>query len=401
MQTHACLKTSSDEELNPIFEYAARGQHYENRSEWRDSIHWYQRALACLPNLFGADRKIRPLDILDRKTVSFNPQHASRIYASLGRVLKASDLHQDAFLAFQAADALNPDYPTDNSASHRNRIRAMAIETIPMEDGAETRLEKTGERNDLKEHITLIMASHCSQRLKKYEALSPPSCKLVTATYGSLLSVFGEDIDACTKILCYDQNPKGSNIDRTYTQNLESFARENGFIFHKFNGVGLFHVLHQTILSIDTPYIFFVEHDWMFRGKRILLPAIIEMMNSNPKINVIRLNKRENYLNGQDFLMNVESTEKIYPLLRTSSYSNNPSIIRTNKLKHDWLPQCKRSLHRVADDLGGSAFGIEEILFRLYAHDIRQHGFEEAHERWGLHVLGRVGDKPRITHLGE
>jgi hypothetical protein len=70
-------------------------------------------------------------------------------------------------------------------------------------------------------------------------------------------------------------------------------------------------------------------------------------------------------------------------------------------LKGEWLPVCEQSLSRVANRLGGSAFGVEEVLFKKYVQDIRAQGFYKAHENWGTYVFGRVGDEPRITHIGE
>ncbi len=396
------LRPAPRETLNPIFEYAAKGQHYEKRMGWEPSIQWYQRALACLPNLFGGDKKIHPLALPDPINVSFTPEHASRIYAALARSLKAAGRKEDGVLADQAAAALDPQNGGGNNETPQNPSdffngQAADLPAQPCEPG----LGGRGGGCDLSDEITLIMATHCTRRLKKFESLSPPSNKLVTATYGSLLSVFGQGIAACPKILCYDANPNGSERDARYTRSIQDFSEQNGFDLRSYQGVGLFNVLNQTLPQVTTPFIFFVEHDWLFRGERILLPAIIEMMNDEPGINAIRFNKRDNYLNGQDFLMSVGTIPRRYPLLATSSYSNNPSIIRTEKLKNEWLPICDKALRHVKNHLGGSAFGIEEILFRTYVQDIRAQGFRKAHEKWGTHVFGRVGDPPRIRHIGE
>ncbi len=397
----ASRHASFPEELNPIFEFAAKGQYYENRMKWQDSVHWYHRALTCLPNLFGANKKIRPLDLPHFKSTSFKPQHAGRLYAALGHALEASGRHWDSILAYQAAAALDPDNGNvTNALVHLMEVAdpQMAEHTMlpgNPDDGG------TWTRSALKEDITLMMVTHCTQDLEKFAALSPPSIKLVTATYGSLLRVFGDGIQGCPKIMCYDMNPNGGERDTQYTQSIEAFCNQTGFSLHRFQGVGLFNVLNQAIQLIDTPYIFFVEHDWMFRGERLMLPAFIEIMNNDPNINAIRFNKRENHLNGQDFLMSIDTFQRRYPMLRTSSFSNNPSIIRTEKLKNDWLPMCETALRRVSESLGGSAFGVEEILFRKYVQDIRAHGFQRAHLDWGMYVFGRVGDPPRLTHLGE
>jgi hypothetical protein len=387
--------------LNPIFDYAAQGQCCEKQMAWQDAVRWYERSLACLPNLFGADKKIRPLPLAQAKGISFSPQHASRLYEALGRALMAMDRSQDCILAYRAAQALDP---KNLSAQRFIQANADMLKTSGVESGAGKAGHWVGSaasNQTIGKDLTLVMVTHCTDRLKKFEALSPPSDKLVTATYGSLLEIVGEDIAACPKVMCYDHNPGGSLRDKQYTRSLESFCAEHGFELRTFQGVGLFNVLNRIVPTIESHYTLFTEHDWMFRGSRIHLPAIIEMMNDEPNINAIRFNKRDNYLNGQDFLMNVDAASKRYPLMRTASYSNNPSIIRTDKLKNEWLPICEEALHRVSDKLGGSAFGVEEILFKKYVRDIRAQGFHKAHEKWRTYVFGGLGDTPRIIHLGE
>jgi hypothetical protein len=368
---------------------------------WQDAVQWYERSLACLPNLFGADKKIRPLPLADSRSISFEPQHASRIYEALGRALTALDRKEDGILAYYAAQALDPNSHTAQMFIQEN---ANVIKTGGYELGAPEAKAGVGPdtaNQNIEKALTLVMVTHRTGRLKKFASLSPPSTKLVTATYGSLLAVLGDNVAACPKVMCYDHNPNGSFRDRQYFRALEAFSIQHGFELHTFQGVGLFNILNRIVATITSPYILFVEHDWMFRGDRIQLPAIVEMMDNEPHINVIRLNKRDNYLNGHDFLMNVDASQGSYPLIRTSSYSNNPSIIRTDKLKNEWLPICEEALQRVSDDLGGSAFGVEEILFKKYVQDIRAHGFQTAHARWGIHVFGKVGDPPRVIHLGE
>ena len=70
-------------------------------------------------------------------------------------------------------------------------------------------------------------------------------------------------------------------------------------------------------------------------------------------------------------------------------------------MKTVWLPQCKQALQHVAGQLGGSAYGIEEILFKRHVEDIRENGFDDTHAAWGTHVFGCAGDPPRLVHLGE
>jgi hypothetical protein len=254
---------------------------------------------------------------------------------------------------------------------------------------------------DIRNSLSIIIVTHCTDRLKKFKELSPPSNKMVTAAYGSLMHLDDEDLRKCPKVLCYDRNSTGGKRDALYCRSLERFSREYGFDLRIFSGVGLFNVLDTTIEAIGTPYILWVEHDWVFKGAPIKFKAIIEMMNNHPNIHSVRFNKRDNQINGHDFIMGENEVPGYYPLMKTSSFSNNPSIIRTEKLKKEWLPICKKALRRVSNNLGGSAFGIEEILFRQIVKDIRALGFEKAHRKWGTYVFGKAGDSARVVHIGE
>jgi hypothetical protein len=383
--------------LNPIFDYAAKGQAHEKNDSWEEAVHWYHRSLACLPNLYGADRPIQQLSFVKSAPISFSPKHAGRIYSALGRCLNALGRTDDSVLAYRAAHCLDP----DSTEAHRNMHtcshileKNCAFDSVLLPPIKHASVDR-------KSNLTLIVVTHCTDRLKKFEALSPPSCKLITTTYASLLKVFGKELDNCPKILCYDFNSNGGDRESLYHQALEAFAGEYEFNLYTYPGVGLFNILNSIINNITTPYLFFVEHDWFFQGGTLQLGAIVGMMDSDPKIHSVRFNKRNNHLDGQDFIMNVHRSPHAYPLLSTSSYSNNPSIVRTQKLKKDWLPRCEKALERVSKELGGSAFGIEEILFKQLVGNIRASGFEKGHGKWGTYVFGRVGDPPRIVHLGE
>ena len=199
--------SATQDDLNPIFDYAAQGQCCDKRMAWHEAVRWYERSLACLPNLFGADKKIRPLPLADGKTISFHPQHASRIYEALGRALMAMDRREDSILAYNAAQALDPE---NLSVQRFIQANADMVKTGGVESGD----GKTGpwvgsaaSNQTIGKDLTLLMVTHCTGRLKKFKALSPPSSKLVTATYGSLLDVVGENVAPCPKVMCYDHNP--------------------------------------------------------------------------------------------------------------------------------------------------------------------------------------------------
>jgi len=387
--------------LNPIYDYAAKGQYYENRSVWEKSVHWYQRALACLPNLYGAGLRIKQGATMNSASEDFTARHAARIYAALGSGLWYLDRLEDSLMAFQAAHSLDP----ENRAVLRSLPDVSKL--IAMQRGKTDVLEigtawhPHARSNGFKDKLTVLMVTHCTRRLKIFATLAPPSSKLVTATYGSLVEIFGNEVCDCRKILCYDGVPNEKVCDAQYGRSLEQFAHQYGFELITYPGVGLFKILQQTMAGITTPYTLFVEHDWLFQGASIDLQSIIAMMDNVPRIHSIRFNKRDNLINGHDFILSVDTDQKCHPLLRTASHSNNPSIFRTAKLKNEWLPICAQALRRVCDHLGGSAFGIEEILFKRHVEGIRNDGFDESHHKWGSYLYGHVGDPPRIIHIGE
>jgi hypothetical protein len=394
------MKTHGPDD-NPIFMYAARGQACENASRWADGVFWYQRALACLPNIYGVDKTVELPGGGRMPASAFQPKHAVRIYTSLARCLESLGRANDSALAIGAANALTRGCICGSGVPEPpgGTIRDMSAGAIPFdgESGSDGRRSDT----HVTESVSLLMVTHCSRGLKKFAALAPPSCKLLTATYGSMVDVFGESIRSCPKILCYDVHVPPEPLDIDYSRSVEAFSRSEGFDLHTFDQAGLFSIVDRIIGRIKTRYLLFAEHDWLFRGAPIRLDGMVTAMDRFRHINSMRFNKRPNLINGQDFIMAVPQGDSGFDMLRTSQHTNNPCIIRTATLRDEWLPLCREALRRVAGSLGGSSFGIEEVLFRLQAKDIRNEGFDKAHEKWGTFVYGNIGDAPRVVHLGE
>jgi tetratricopeptide (TPR) repeat protein len=395
---HHSNRTDAAAEGNPMWDLAAKAYGYEKRGCWRQAIDWYQRALTCFPNLFGNDDMVVPKALGENLSIAFTPQHASRLYAALGRCFNALGENVDGALAYEAAHKL------DDTNLEARRF----LESQPCMDSPPCPLEADSDRpafpashTTLKSHLTLILTTHCTKTLAKFSALAPPSAKLITTTYGSMLEIFGQGLHDCQKFLCYDLNPEGDQTDQAYTESIQGFVNQHGFELHSYPGIGLLKMLNQIINHVSTPYLFFVEHDWMFKGGHISLPSIISMMDADASIHSIRFNKRFNGINGFDFIMRRDDAHRSHSLLRTSSYSNNPSIIRTKMLKEKWLPLCTRTVAKEGQEPRASAWGIEEILFKKHVQDIRVHGFDAAHKDWGAYVFGKLGDNPRVVHIGE
>lgn len=389
-------------DLNPIFEYAAKGRYFEKLGKWEKALQWYHRTLASFPNRIGMDKQIRPLPRMKSGPLAFTPRHAARMYAALGRCLLEMDRGQDCLLAFRAARLLDPEN-ISVQRFFRDEKLIPGYDPSGLNSGDRCAADRPGasQQQNLQASLTLLMVTHCTKKLKRFEMLSPPSCGLVTTTYGSLIEVFGDEISRCPKVLCYDAAPICSALEIEYSRSLERFVHQQGFQLYRFPGIGLFNVLNRAISMVTTPYILFVEHDWLFQGPGIRLSAIVDLMDRHPNMHSVRFNKRDNYINGQDYIVHVVESQESIPVLRTSAFSNNPGIIRTEKLKEEWLPMCERALDRVCGKMGGTAFGIEEILFRRQVKSIRCQGFDKAHEQWGTFIFGGAGAPRRIVHLGE
>lgn len=99
-------KRRSVNTLNPIYDFAAKGQHAQQQ-DWHQAIEWYHKALTCLPNLYGTAKEIKPLSSDGPRPVAFTRQHAARIYAALGRCLMSMGHRQDSLMASRAAHQLD------------------------------------------------------------------------------------------------------------------------------------------------------------------------------------------------------------------------------------------------------------------------------------------------------
>ena len=257
-----------------------------------------------------------------------------------------------------------------------------------------------GHRTPWTEQVTLLMATHFTEKLDRNRHLAPPGIGLVQSTYSSMLEVLGHEIRQCPKILIYDRNAPCDPREELYRENLTRFTRENGFELVESNCGGLQRNFTAAIENIGTPYILWVEHDWQFLPPGVDLAGVVRAFERYPEINMVRFNKRRNTIAGFDFLMEKETNAEGIDLIRTPAYSNNPQVVRTEKLRTDWLPLCQSDATARQYDLSRTAFGIEEPLFKGILHAVRQLGFGEAHAHWGTYVYGQVNDPPKIRHLG-
>lgn len=172
--------------------------------------------------------------------------------------------------------------------------------------------------------------------------VAAPSTDLINKTYGSFVDAFGSDLDVT--VWC-DPNP---NIEKSkdYIDNLSR-------VFKKINLTrSLSDGYVRAVQASTKPYLFMLEHDWLFLPTIMHdLQTIIDVMRSD-RIMHLRFNKRVNRVWKSDkSLREVQNTQMKYCV--TNFLSNNPHLIDRELYAARALPMIK---------LREKSFGIEKEL---------------------------------------
>ena len=147
--------------------------------------------------------------------------------------------------------------------------------------------------------------------------------------------------------------------------------------------------------SVNTPYVLFSEHDWLFLDN-IETSNIIKCLDKNDFVNFIRFNKRNNNKahidnpepGDHDFWeTHIEEETKILeqPLIKTNCIATHPHIIRKDVINR-WIPFL-------------NTWSIEWDLYSQYNKDIGSLGFEKAHKKWGIYNYGGIQNNKIIKHM--
>ncbi len=375
------------------------GKSYEASRNWAQAVDHYYRALSCLPSVLESTQYLQHYFLDKAPPANYSKKEFGEIYAAIGRCMFAMERFGDARLNFEASQYWEP-----NGQIAREHIEMLDLRpdhrtchTISQTGNAK------GDGEFLRDRITLLIITHETNKLHKYKELAPPSTRLLSATCGSLIDVFGTDIMTCPKVICYD-GKKTESYQRpdSYLTALERFCQKFNFTLLRFHQAGLLAILNFVVPTITTPYIFVLEHDWLFEPQAVQLPDVIAAMDRHEDIHLIRFNKRRNKIAHFDFIMEEEKDVIEIPLLRTPAYSNNPSLVRTKALRDYWLPICSQDAYFMElVKKKGTARGVEQPMMKAQMRSIRQKGFQGAHKQWGRYILGNVGDQHSIIHLGE
>jgi hypothetical protein len=441
----AVNQQSAGQSLSAEMYYEA-GKKLEDENCNNKAIKYFQKSLACIPNFLGITSEYSRYLFYDQQPPVYNDDFVSEIYAALARCLYRQKRIEDAWLATRAALVCHPENEsadklaqcliTDLQKSQQNRIDINNHSCIRANLAESTTSRKAGgldytaiggkrqgrevppivennavepsakhpvwkPQSDLENKLTILMVTNFTKKLEKFAHLSPPGAGLVKTTYGSMLHVFGKRLSKCKKILCYDRKHIGDENENMYQARLTKFAESQDFDFNVAVRFGLQKIIRKILEKVTTPYLLFLEHDWEFQGPEIDLENLIGVFDQNEMVNYVRFNKRKNVISNFDFILEKETSIKDIDLIRTVAHSNNPHLVRVEKLRKDWLPICLNDPLCQKMDLRGKAFGIENPLFKRHLHDVREMGFAQAQEKWGTYIYGEIGDPPRIKHLGE
>ncbi|MDA8138506.1 MAG: tetratricopeptide repeat protein [Desulfobacteraceae bacterium] len=388
--------------LNP-WTHFERAQLLYKTGHYEKAIEACHKALTCIPGILGVNEWFQIYLLDGGKPTPVTAGQVAELYALTAQCYSALERWSDARLNLQAA------LRWDHSNTWARRI-VQTVPTIaphmtaPLASPYQARKISAATASmaaDLQNRLTLVIITHLTSKLKRYQDLSPPSVRLISATYGSMSNLFGEVLATCPKWVCYDRSTEKSLSADAYHTALEEFCRQQNFDLKVFESAGLRGIVSEVSTSITTPYLLLVEHDWLFDGPPIPLIELLTVFDHHPDVNMVRFNKRPNAIAGYDFAMEEENPKLGLPLLRTVAHSNNPAVLRASKLREVWLPICFNDAHYGTQNLKATAFGLEEPLFKKHIQDVRAQGFGRAHKDWGTYLYGRPEDPARIIHLGE
>lgn len=215
-----------------------------------------------------------------------------------------------------------------------------------------------------------------------------------------LLKSLPKKILNCRFIVCYDNfsNEDQYNLNR-YFRDVRSDIQPS---IEYVNG-GLISSLKKCLPLIQTPYFLWLEHDWVFL-KEIEWQKLINTMNSHSFINAVWFNKDDNNIRGFDICDDIDGSVTAYEvdnrikeisLITTCRWSNNPVLLKTQKMK-DWFE--KYITNEYIDILHQGQSNIEESLIPKYRSDIKNYGWNNIKDQWGTYLYGNIGDGPYVAH---
>ena len=210
-----------------------------------------------------------------------------------------------------------------------------------------------------------------------------------------------------------------------------TFKNSNMKFLHNHPGrSGLKWSFIQSAEHIQTDYVLFLEHDWIFE-KEVDWQALTNLMDAHDFVHKISFNKRANQIQSkhcipfkpEDPVANrkglFDSVEFIQEqlglprmgckndtfmeiddrlqnsgvdMLKCLRWSNNPFLARADKFR-DWV-----SLIDNGRD-GNRSHGVERELCTYFRKDCYNMGWDQAFRKWGVYLYGKYNDGRAVRHV--
>lgn len=204
----------------------------------------------------------------------------------------------------------------------------------------------------------------------------------------------------CRQLIVCDGHPDGPNSStvayKEYKQRLRALADHDDFgtdaeVIELDRCVGLGGVMRAAIEHVRTPYLLTYEHDWRL-ARSVDSSSVLALFSQYRDVHYVRLNKRRTHETGWDSVLKPDDRERHLPLVRTGCWSSNPHFARTSHYRRLVVPHLR-------EQPGGGSEGFEHPVFYAYQADIHRLGFDRAQQRWGVFILGDIGDTAAVAHL--
>jgi hypothetical protein len=258
--------------------------------------------------------------------------------------------------------------------------------------------------------ITICITTHCIKKETRgpWKGIpnvcpSAPSTKMIEDILSDFFSKTDITLDDCHIHIGFDKR-KGRSIDEEYQNNLN-------ILCERINGKLLVNEseiddpietapinFSNVINSVETEYYFLLEHDWIFT-RSFSFKSIIEEMDKNDKINLIRFSQHETVMKSalhpdndvsESDILSIKVTDNI-PVLPSCHFSNNPYICKTKVFK-DWWSY----LVFPTPEMGGFVEGPMNIFFKFTSEKV---GWINTMKAYKCFVYGDPNDSAWVQHL--
>ncbi|MGE3769984.1 MAG: hypothetical protein AB7G06_03435 [Bdellovibrionales bacterium] len=243
--------------------------------------------------------------------------------------------------------------------------------------------------------VTVIVPTNISRRIFLHKETAPPKIDMIAAVLDAAYKQVQMPRDWHV-VITFDQ-PTAADLQdagATYKTALESYIAEHPQMsLALYKGHGLRRVFLDQLEQVKTPYIFFLEHDWLFNDTARPVTDILYAMQQNPLMHHCRYNLAPVLPDAYDAMLLPAGNG----FTRTNGVSNNPCLLRVEKFRRDWLPIIQNP---DMDTLNMGAAGIEENIYAASGHIYSTLGFITGHQAFGTYIAAAAAQMPQFSNLG-